>query len=95
MNIQQILSEGNPLIIDVREPWEYAQSHVPGAENIPLGNIPAHIDRFRNAGVPVVVYCMSGGRSGQAKAFLQQVGVPEVYNGGGIGEMFQLIGSFA
>jgi rhodanese-related sulfurtransferase len=32
---------------------------------------------------PLVLCCLSGGRSGQATAFLQQNGVEEVYNGGG------------
>lgn len=95
MNIQAILRASNPLIIDVREPWEYTDQHVPGAENIPLGSLPAQVDRLRHAGVPIIVYCKSGGRSAQAKAFLEQVGVREVYNGGGIGEMLQLIGAVA
>lgn len=95
MNVQQVLRDQHPLIIDVREPFEFAGGHVEGAENIPLGNIPAHIDRFRNAGKPIVFYCRSGGRSGQAVAFLQGVGVNDIYNGGGLADMLSLMGAMA
>jgi rhodanese-related sulfurtransferase len=33
------------------------------------------------------VYCLSGGRSATAAGILQQAGIDEVYNGGGIGNM--------
>ena len=95
MNVQQVLREQNPLIIDVREPFEFAGGHVEGAENIPLGNIPAHIDRFRNAEKPIVFYCRSGGRSGQAVAFLEGVGVRDIHNGGGLADMLSLMGTMA
>jgi rhodanese-related sulfurtransferase len=92
MNLEQIIREQNPDIIDVRETYEFAEGHIHNAVNIPLGNIPAHVDRFREAGKPIIFYCRSGGRSGQAVAFLQSVGVKDIYNGGGLGEMMAITG---
>ena len=54
MNIQKILHEADPLIVDVREPFEFAMGHVEGATNVPLGQIPAHIDEYRDLGKPIV-----------------------------------------
>lgn len=92
MNLQTLFREQNPEIIDVREPFEFAMGHVDGAENIPLGNIPAFIDRFRDSDRPVVFYCRSGMRSGQAVAFLQGMGVKNIFNGGGLEEVMYLSG---
>lgn len=91
MNLQTIVREQNPEIIDVREPFEFAAGHIAGAENIPLGNIPAFIDRFRNAERPVLFHCRSGMRSGQAVAFLQGMGVNNIYNAGGWEDIQELM----
>lgn len=55
------LDQGAP-VIDVREPAEFREGHVPGATNIPIGQLTARlgeIDRDR----PVHVVCASGNRS--------------------------------
>ena len=65
--------------IDVREPYEVAEGTIPGAVNIPLGQVPgrlAELDRDRR----VVLLCRSGGRSGQAAEFLTGVGFADVVN---------------
>ena len=43
--LADLVAEG-ARIIDVREPDEYANGHVPGAELIPLGTVADHLDRF-------------------------------------------------
>jgi rhodanese-related sulfurtransferase len=53
------------LVIDVREPDEYVEGHVPGAQLVPLATVPDHLDRFRTDG-PTYVICRSGGRSMRA-----------------------------
>ena len=78
MNIQKILHEADPLIVDVREPFEFAMGHVEGATNVPLGQIPAHIDEYRDLGKPIVFYCRSGRRTLQALEFAQTRGRPDV-----------------
>ncbi len=67
-------------IIDVREPAEYAESHVEGAVNIPLGDLIKRIDEVPKD-EEVVVYCRSGGRAGVALQGLKSMGYTNVVNG--------------
>jgi rhodanese-related sulfurtransferase len=68
-------------IVDVRTPMEFMGGHVAGSINIPLIEVLDRIDEFRGK-TNLVLCCASGGRSGQATAFLQQHGI-ECTNGGG------------
>jgi len=68
-----------PVIIDVREPWEYQQGHVPGAKLVPLADLMQRVNDFDPA-VPVAVICESGSRSQSAAALLGQKGFATVYN---------------
>lgn len=68
-------------LVDVRTPGEYAEGHVKGSVNIPLDQIPQKIASFKNK-KHVVVFCRSGNRSAQAKAFLDANGIKNVVNGG-------------
>jgi phage shock protein E len=77
------------LVVDVRTPGEFADGHYPGAINIPLGDIEANIGRFGRADRPVVVYCRSGNRSGQAKTILESRGFIDVTNGGAFRDMIR------
>ena len=56
---------------------------IEGSTNIPLGQVPNRIDEFKAMKKPLVLCCLSGGRSGQAVDFLAANGVEEIYNGGG------------
>lgn len=66
------------LILDVREPAEYAGGHLPGAINIPRGLLEFKIDatpEFQGKQqAPIVVYCQTGGRSALAALALNQLG---------------------
>lgn len=73
-----ILERGG-VIIDVREPDEYREGHIPGAQLVPLGTVSDSIEVFRKA-VPVYVVCMTGGRSLRACEFLHEAGVTNVVN---------------
>lgn len=77
------------LVVDVREPDEYAAGHLPGALLVPRGTLEGAADpayKHRNPalcqahGQPIVVYCQTGGRSAMAADTLQQMGFQEVYN---------------
>jgi rhodanese-related sulfurtransferase len=68
-----------PLVVDVREPWEYAQGHIPGALLIPLGQLAARLNELE-PGRPVATVCASGNRSQSAAALLGQKGFQKVYN---------------
>lgn len=68
-----------PLLLDVREDWEYAIAHLPGSLLIPMGQVPERIESLpRNR--PVVVYCHHGMRSAQVAAFLLSRGYAPIYN---------------
>jgi rhodanese-related sulfurtransferase len=74
-----------PIVVDVREPWEYRQGHVPGAVLIPLGQLSAHLNEL-DPERRVAVICASGNRSQSAAALLGQKGFKTVYNvSGGTG----------
>lgn len=72
------------LVVDVREPDEYAARHVPGAELIPLATVPDNLDRFRRDG-PTYFICQGGGRSMKACEFAAGEGYDAVNVTGGTG----------
>ena len=69
-----------PVIIDVRENWEYEEFNI-GARNIPLGTLPeAMLDFMDLKNKEIIVHCRSGARSATAKAYLLQNGFTKVRN---------------
>lgn len=68
-------------LVDVRSQMEFMGGHPNGAINIPLQEVPARLEEFKNMKQPLVLCCASGNRSGQACQFLQQNGI-EAENGG-------------
>ncbi|HVN52874.1 MAG TPA: rhodanese-like domain-containing protein [Anaerolineaceae bacterium] len=71
------LRDQNAFILDVREPSEWTQFHIPGANLIPLGQLPNRLSE-----VPkdrqVVVVCRTGHRSAQGRDILKQAGFTNV-----------------
>lgn len=72
------------ILIDVREPWEWAQGFIEGAAHVPLNSLPGRVDDFpRDAAL--VIYCAHGIRSWHAAAFMMQQGFTAVVSlAGGI-----------
>lgn len=68
-----------PKVVDVREPWEYKQGHVPGAILMPLGQLASRLSEL-DPEHPVAVICASGNRSQSAAALFGQKGFKTVYN---------------
>jgi rhodanese-related sulfurtransferase len=68
------LLEAGGRVIDVREPDEYNNAHVPGAALVPLATVPDRLDAFRGDGTTYVI-CKSGGRSLQACEYLARQGI--------------------
>ena len=68
-----------PLLLDVREPGEYAVSHLPGAVQVTPGRVPAWLDTVARDR-PVVVYCSVGYRSEGFGRDLRDAGFTEVRN---------------
>ena len=79
MTIQELIQQGAK-IIDVRTAEEFKGGNVPNSINIPLNEVPQRIDDFEDIDDPIILCCLSGGRSGQATGFLQAQGI-ECYNG--------------
>lgn len=79
--LKERLDKGEDFVlIDVRQPSEHQEFNV-GGKLIPLGTVPVRMNEIaEDKDVEVVVYCRSGGRSGQAKQFLVQNGFSNVRN---------------
>lgn len=70
-------------VIDVREPDEYAEAHVPGVQLIPLGTIPDALDQLAGHDDTLYVICRSGARSLRAADYLNANGIDAVSVAGG------------
>ena len=66
-------------LLDVRQPAEYAEKHIPGAILIPLGQLQERLSEI-DAAKPVIVYCRSGNRSSSAVGMLNGAGLEDVFN---------------
>jgi rhodanese-related sulfurtransferase len=76
-----LINQKDAVVIDVREPGEFAQSHILNARNVPIGELTARIkelERFKER--PVIVSCATGNRSGSAAALLRKNGFTNVVN---------------
>lgn len=69
----------NMVVLDVREPYEFAEGHVPGAILLPLSSLEQRIDEVPE-GDPIYVICRSGNRSQEASEILVENGVKNVVN---------------
>ncbi len=68
-----------PVLLDVREPWEYEHGHVRGSLHMPMHTVPLRLNELQ-PDTPVVCICHHGGRSMQVAAFLQGRGFSQVFN---------------
>jgi len=69
------LDQGEKLIlIDVREPWEYAVCHIEGAKHVPLGALAASLPTLPDVD-EVICYCHHGIRSLDAATWLRFQGI--------------------
>ena len=68
-----------PLLLDVREPWEYEKVHIEGSLNLPMSGIAHTLDRL-DAERETVVICHHGVRSMRVADWLQQQGFSRLIN---------------
>lgn len=68
-------------LVDVRTPAEFSAGSVKGAVNIPLDKMLGQLSKFKGK-KNIVVFCLSGNRSSQAKSILEQNGFRNIINGG-------------
>jgi len=67
------LVEAGATLLDVRTTGEFASGHIDGAINIPLSSLASRVSEIPSD-QPVVVYCLSGGRSASAASELTSRG---------------------
>ncbi len=86
---ERLQSEEPPLLLDVREPGEFADLHIPGSINVPRGILEAAVDYGYEETEPalvearqreVVIICRSGRRSALAAWTLRLLGFEQVYS---------------
>lgn len=86
-----LINREDALIIDVREPSEYADGHLPESRNIPISQLESRaseIEKFKER--PLILVCRSGARSSSACSRLSKLGFTKVNNlNGGVGDWTQ------
>lgn len=76
------------VVLDVREPGEFDNGHIPGAVLLPLDSITetSAAEVIPALDSTVLVYCRSGNRSKRASAALAELGYTDIYEFGGIND---------
>jgi rhodanese-related sulfurtransferase len=80
--LQQWLTDSGrkpPVLLDVREPWEYQTCRIEGSTLVPMNTIPARA-RHLDPDTDTVVICHHGTRSFQVALFLERNGFSNLYN---------------
>lgn len=87
--LQQALASAHPpLLLDVREPYEWRQVHIPTALHIPMNDIPQHLAALP-PNQPIVVFCAHGSRSYSVAGYLIEQGYTASSLAGGINALAQ------
>ena len=99
-------ADAETVLIDVREPAEFAQHHIVGAVNYPRGVLEMNIHNHPKvassgcapdmalaqlAQSPLYLICRSGARSQRACKIVEQMGYSHAINGGGVGALSKLL----
>ena len=79
------MMNGDVIILDVREAYEFSSGHIKKAVNLPLDKVNKGISKITSDKEKILlVYCQSGSRSGSAARALHSMGYKNAYNMGGI-----------
>jgi rhodanese-related sulfurtransferase len=78
--LQRRLAGGDVLLVDVRQPEEFTAppGHLPGAINVPLGDLASRTHDLAACGQPIVLVCKTDRRSARAAAELLAAGLRDV-----------------
>ena len=76
------LRDSGVVLVDLRQPDEFEEFHLPGATLIPLADVPERVEEIPDD-QRVYVICGSGGRSARAVEFLNKQGLDTVNVAGG------------
>ncbi|HJV81265.1 rhodanese-like domain-containing protein [Noviherbaspirillum sp.] len=72
-------SRAKPVLLDVREPWEFQTCHIEGSLPMPMNSVPARLQELDDD-APIVCVCHHGGRSMSVASFLERNGFTQVIN---------------
>ncbi|SDD07138.1 Rhodanese-related sulfurtransferase [Variovorax sp. CF079] len=71
----QLINRERAVVVDVREPEEYAAGHVTGAKNVPLNQLDEKLAAaVKNKSVPLLLICATGARAQRAVATAKKLG---------------------
>lgn len=68
-----------PLLLDVREGWEFETCHIAGSTPMPMNTVPARVNELDEES-PIVCICHHGARSMQVAAWLEHYGFSNITN---------------
>jgi rhodanese-related sulfurtransferase len=71
---QQRQSQPSPLLLDVREPWEYQTASIPNSLFMPMGDVSSRAHTELDPDAPIVVMCHHGARSLNVTLWLRDQG---------------------
>ena len=75
-----LMNQQETLVLDVREPNEYAEGHIEGARNIPLAKLDERAGELEShKAAPILINCQSGTRSLAAGKKLTQLGFTQIF----------------
>jgi len=70
-----LINRERAVVVDVREPDEFAAGHVTGAKNVPLEQLEAKLTAtVKNKSVPLLLFCATGSRAQRAVAMARKLG---------------------
>ncbi|MEN3317361.1 MAG: hypothetical protein V7643_762 [Mycobacterium sp.] len=75
--------DGAVILLDVREDDEWQRGHAPGAQHIPMGQVPSRIGEI-DPDAKLFVVCQAGGRSQRVAQYLARNGYTPVNVSGGM-----------
>jgi len=77
----QLINQGKAVVVDVREPADFAAGHLRDAKNIPAGELSkrmSELDKFKSKAV--ITVCQTGVRSAKTATQLKKAGFNEVFS---------------
>ncbi|MEM6292590.1 MAG: rhodanese-like domain-containing protein [Myxococcota bacterium] len=88
---KRLVEEEGGILLDVRTAEEFAEGHLDGAVNVSHDEIESRLAEIEaltggDTSTPIVTYCRSGNRAGQARATLEAAGYTRVTNVGGLAD---------
>ena len=79
-----LINREKAVVVDVCEPAEFAEGHIVGSKNVPLADVASKLGAVaKNKGLPLILVCQSGVRSGRAVAVAKSLGFEQVHSLGG------------